>query len=146
MDSSSASGVVDLLARLELLRQVQIQAGLRLVDVGSGARACDQRLARGIQVGQGEGLLAQDQLELVLRQQRLQIGASDPYPQVLPLLLQRGLGIGNQMACLLEREQQRPAVDRLAQLQGLVEAVVRRPRPAASRTARATGRCGCARR
>ncbi len=84
-------GVVDALARLDFACCVHVKTGLRLIDVGSGARAAREPLLCGGQLRAVGRALGQNQGQLFMRQHGLEIGAAHPYREILLVLRERGL-------------------------------------------------------
>jgi hypothetical protein len=119
-----AAGEVHVLQRLQLLRKRQVQAGPRLVHIGACARTGGQTPACRFQLHAIGLLLCSGEQQLVLRQQRIKIRFTHPHHQRLLVALQARIRFFCLRLSLEHQRIQKRSVQRLAQRQHLVAAVV----------------------
>jgi len=110
--------------RFDALRLRQIQARLRLVDIGDGAVAGLERTLRQRQLALQRGGLLVRQLDVFLCQQYVHIGLQIARGRVILLAAEHGVAVGGARLALLVLIPAAQVEDRLAQAQRAVGAAV----------------------
>lgn len=87
------AGEQRLLAGLEGLGHIHVEAGLGFVDVGAGAGARRQRLAGGVELGAVGDALGFDEGDLVAGKQQREVGLGEPRGELLAGVGELRLGI-----------------------------------------------------